>query len=100
MHLRRGAQDRFDQCESHSGQGMETTSEFVADQKPDGDVLDPLRREKKSNFGGPVFVSPGRAPKRKGAQTIRDLLQVRFCAQSIGPRCLSTTAYLGAAAQD
>jgi hypothetical protein len=34
---------------------LETTSEFVADQKPDGDVLDAIRRKKESDFGGPVL---------------------------------------------
>jgi len=47
---------------------METTFEFMADQKPDGDVLDAVRRKKEPDNGGSLFVSSGRAAERNRAQ--------------------------------
>src|SRR5689334_21317084 len=88
MHFRRGTQDGIDQRQGYSGQSMETASEFMADQKSDGDELDTLRRQKKSDSCGSVFAAFGGAPKRNRRQTIRDLLQVWICAQPLGPRCL------------
>src|SRR2546430_12770930 len=79
---------------------METTSEFMADQKPDGDVLDAVRRKKEPDNGGSLFVSSGRAAERKRAQTIRDVLQVRICAQPMGSRCLPLLAHRSAAGQE
>jgi len=80
MHLRRGAQNRIDQHQSDSRQSLEAALELVADQKPDGDIVDQLRRKKEPDHGGAVFVGARRAPEKNREQAIRDLLQVRLCS--------------------
>jgi hypothetical protein len=53
---------------------METAFKFMADQKPDGDVLDALWRKKEPDSGISIFVASGRASERDRAKAIRDLL--------------------------
>ena len=84
MHFCRGAQDWLDQRPGHSRQGLEAASEFMADQKSDGDVLDALWKKKEPDPGVSVSVASGGAPERNRAQTIRDVLQIRIRAQPVG----------------
>src|SRR5512140_1266429 len=56
MHLRRSAEDRLDQRQGHSWQGVEAPLEFVADQAANGNVLDRIRRTKEPHHGRAVFV--------------------------------------------
>src|SRR4029077_6307916 len=89
MHLRRGAEDRFDKRQGHSRQGVETAPEFMADQAANGNVLDRIWWTKEPHPGRAVFVRSRRAPERNRAQTIRILFQVRICSQSMGPGCIA-----------
>ena len=51
MHLRRGTQDRLDQREGYSRQGMEAASGSNPDQTANGNVLDRIRRTKEPHHG-------------------------------------------------
>src|SRR5262249_19855203 len=99
MYFRRDPQNGLDQRSGNSGQVVETTFEFVADQKPDGDLLEPLRRKKETDPRVFVFAASRTAPKRNREHTNQVLHQVRIRSQSVGSRCLALRAYRGATIQ-
>src|SRR5205807_2058802 len=77
------------QRKSYSRQGVETTSQFMGNQKPDGELLDALRWKKESNPGVLVSHAFQRAEDGDRSKAVRDLLQIRLCSQSLGPRRFS-----------